>query len=183
MLEWFQDEDVFNTVHKHHIVIVPCTETFDIPHTTLYPRLMRRFRNEVKIIQHRASVGDKTKCCNCISTGENSPKLIFIPCMRKNKESGIICPDIDILRKALIKIRHCTLNARVSIAFDVYSFFYYDFEKELVTPQQQANNEGLEKILMYLPHEQNRVDDAENLFGNDYGSDDDLFTIIGNSDN
>ena len=58
-----------------------------------------------------------------------------------------------------------------------------DFEKELVTPQQQANNEGLEKILMYLPHEQNRVDDAENLFGNDYGSDDDLFTIIGNSDN
>ena len=59
----------------------------------------------------------------------------------------------------------------------------YDFEKELVTPQQQANNEGLEKILMYLPHEQKRVDDAENLFGNDYGSDDDLFTIIGNSDN
>ena len=133
MLEWFQDEDVFNTVHKHHIVIVPCTETFDIPHTTLYPRLMRRFRNEVKTIQHRASVGDKTKCCNCISTGENSPKLIFIPCMRKNKESGIICPDIDVLRKALIKIRHCTLNARVSIAFDVYSFFYYDFEKEVAS--------------------------------------------------
>ena len=64
-----------------------------------------------------------------------------------------------------------------------YKGGYYDFEKELVTPQQQANNEGLEKILMYLPHEQNRVDDAENLFGNDYGSDDDLFTIIGNSDN
>lgn len=133
MLKWFEDEDVFNTIHRHHNVIVPCTETFDIPHTTLYPRLMKRFPDEIKVIQHRAAIGDKKRCCNCISTGEDSPKLIFIPCMKKNRESGIICPDIKILHEALVKIRHCILNSRESVAFDVYSFFYHDFEKEIAS--------------------------------------------------
>lgn len=134
MLKWFPDEDVFKTVHKHHCVVIPCTETFDIPHTTLYPRLMRNFPEEVKIIQQRAATGGKhAKACNCISTGENSPTLIFIPCMRKNESSGIICPDIGVLRKALVRLRHCALNTRKSIAFDAYSFFYHDAEKEVAS--------------------------------------------------
>lgn len=133
MLKWFPDEDVFKTVHMHHCIVIPCTETFDIPNTTLYPRLMRNFPNEVKIIQQKAATGKKGRICNCISTGKNSPKLIFIPCMRRNENSGIVCPDICMLHDALVKLRHCALNNRNSIAFDAYSFCYDPSEKEVAS--------------------------------------------------
>lgn len=133
MLKWFPDEDVFKTVHKHHCIVIPCTETFDIPHTTLYPRIMRNYPDEVKLIQHKAAIGKKGKVCNCVSTGKGNPKLIFIPCMRKNEDSGIICPDIRLLHEALVRLRHCTLNNRNSIAFDAYSFFYHDLEPEVAS--------------------------------------------------
>lgn len=133
MLKWFPDEDVFKTIHKHHCVVIPVTETFDVPYTTLYPRLMERYKDEVRIIQNKAAIGKSTRCCNCICTGEGGPKLIFIPCMRKNKQSGIICPDINELHKSLVKLRDCSLNLRLSIAFDRYSFFYHDFEEEVAS--------------------------------------------------
>ena len=131
MMEWFPGEDVFRTRHKHHVIVVPVTTDYIIPDTPLKCRLMCKYPDVVRKMQEEMPKSQCATQCYCVSVKRDHVRILFIPVLRKNPQSGIICPDLRKLELSMAHFRHCSLVHHKLIAFDKYSFFSWDKEEEM----------------------------------------------------